>query len=93
MRMRQPRPRASDAQRTAVGTFLDDAFAAGKLDRFEHFERIRTATRAKFVDELQPLVGDLRGGDSDLGLVAVGSESATDPGPGAGDGSRVHGDP
>lgn len=62
------RPRASDAQRTAVLHALDDAFAAGRLDHLEHFERTRTATRAKFIDELRPLVADLRGGDDDLGL-------------------------
>lgn len=66
--MKQPRPRASDAQRTAVWEVLDSAFADGRLDHFEHFERTRTASRAKFVDELHPLIADLRGGDAGLGL-------------------------
>ena len=66
--MAKHRHRASDAQRTAVQQALDEAFAAGRLDHFEHFERIRTATRAKYIDELRPLVADLRGGDDDLGL-------------------------
>lgn len=66
--MAKHRHRASDAQRSAVQQALDEAFAAGRLDHFEHFERIRTATRAKFIDELRPLVADLRGGDDDLGL-------------------------
>ncbi|MBB1057147.1 DUF1707 domain-containing protein [Dietzia sp. B19] len=66
--MAKHRHRASDAQRTAVQQALDEAFAAGRLDHFEHFERIRTATKAKYIDELRPLVVDLRGGDDDLGL-------------------------
>lgn len=70
------RPRASDAQRRAVQHSLDDAFAAGQLDHFEHFERTRKATRARFVDELRPLVADLRGGNDDLGLSPADSEPA-----------------
>ena len=66
--MAKHRTRASDAQRTAVQQALDEAFAEGRLDHFEHFERIRTATKAKYIDELRPLVADLRGGDDDLGL-------------------------
>ncbi|WP_295648527.1 DUF1707 domain-containing protein [uncultured Dietzia sp.] len=66
--MAKHRNRASDAQRTAVQQALDEAFAAGRLDHFEHFERIRTATKSKYIDELRPLVADLRGGDDDLGL-------------------------
>ncbi|RBA39782.1 hypothetical protein DQ226_02515 [Dietzia maris] len=66
--MAKHRNRASDAQRTAVQQALDEAFAAGRLDHFEHFERLRTATKAKYIDELRPLVADLRGGDDDLGL-------------------------
>lgn len=68
--MSPSRSRASDAQRTAVLQALDAAFAEGRLDHFEHFERTRTATRAKYVDDLRPLVADLRGGDDDLGLGA-----------------------
>lgn len=66
--MAKHRNRASDAQRTAVLHAIDEAFAAGRLDHFEHFERTRAATKAKYIDELRPLVGDLRGGDDDLGL-------------------------
>lgn len=66
--MAKHRVRASDAQRTAVLQALDEAFGAGRLDHFEHFERTRTATRAKYIDELRPLVEDLRGGNDDLGL-------------------------
>ena len=66
--MAKHRNRASDAQRTAVQQALDEAFAEGRLDHFEHFERIRTATKAKYIDELRPLVADLRGGEDDLGL-------------------------
>ena len=63
-----PRPRASDAQRTAVLQALDAAFTDGRISSFEHFERARTATRATYIDELRPLVADLRGTDADLGL-------------------------
>ena len=72
--MAKHRHRASDAQRTAVLQALDEAFGAGRLDHFEHFERTRTATKAKFIDELRPLVADLRGADDDLGL---GSDNDT----------------
>lgn len=65
---RGPRARASDPQRTAVLEALDAAFTDGRLSSFEHFERTRTATRARFIDELRPLVADLRGADADLGL-------------------------
>lgn len=76
--MAKHRNRASDAQRAAVQQALDKAFAAGRLDHFEHFERTRTATKAKYVDELRPLVGDLREGHDDLGL------GSADAGPTAG---------
>ena len=66
--MSSSRSRASDAQRSAVQQALDNAFAAGQLEHFEHFERIRTATNATYIDELRPLVADLRGGHDDLGL-------------------------
>ena len=74
--MAKHRPRASDAQRTAVQQALDEAFAAGRLDHFEHFERIRTATKAKYIDELRPLVADLRGDDDDLGLDSDDDDNA-----------------
>lgn len=75
--MAKHRHRASDAQRSAVQQALDEAFTAGRLDHFEHFERIRTATRATFIDELRPLVADLRGGDDDLGLGGGDDEAST----------------
>lgn len=73
-----PRPRASDAQRTAVLQALDAAFTDGRLSSFEHFERARTATRATYIDELRPLVADLRGTDADLGLGADSHENDDD---------------
>ena len=73
-----PRPRASDAQRTAVLQALDAAFTDGRLSSFEHFERARTATRATYIDELRPLVADLRGTDADLGLGADDHENDDD---------------
>lgn len=66
--MPQPRARASDDQRTAILHALDAALTDGRLSSFEHFERTRTATRARFIDELRPLVADLQGTDADLGL-------------------------
>lgn len=90
--MAKHRNRASDAQRAAVQQALDTAFAAGRLDHFEHFERMRTATKAKYVDELRPLVEDLRESDDDLGLGSAGPDagnrgSAQQPG-GPGHGTR-----
>lgn len=73
---RAPRTRASDAQRTAVLEALDAAFADGRLSRLEHLERTRLGVRSKFVDELRPLVADLRGTDADLGL---GEPDAQEP--------------
>ena len=78
--MAKHRNRASDAQRTAVLQALDDAFSAGRLDHFEHFERVRTATRAKYIDELRPLIADLRGAEDDLGL-GRDDRDAPDAGP------------
>lgn len=74
--MAKHRNRASDAQRATVQQALDTAFAAGRLDHFEHFERMRTATKAKYVDELRPLVEDLRESDDDLGLGSADSDPA-----------------
>lgn len=86
------RSRASDAQRTAVLEAIDAAFTQGKLDHFEHFERTRVATKAKFVDELRPLVSDLRGGDADLGLGdPQPDESDQKSGPGHSSQSRFDG--
>lgn len=53
--------RATDANRAAVSTALDSALDSGQLDRFEHLERVRTATRATYVSELRPLLADLQG--------------------------------
>ncbi|WP_194860875.1 DUF1707 domain-containing protein [Dietzia sp. SYD-A1] len=53
--------RATDDDRTAVITALDSALASGQLDQFEHYERVRTATAARNVDELRPLFADLQG--------------------------------
>lgn len=83
--MAKHRNRASDDQRTAVLQALDEAFSAGRLDNFEHFERTRTATRAKYIDELRPLVADLRGGDDDLGLGTDDAEQDE-----SGHGHRTH---
>lgn len=78
-RMRQSRPRApsptgapptraSDAQRAAVWELLDAAASEGRLDPLEHHERTRAVPGAVYVDELRPLIADLRGGDRELGL-------------------------
>lgn len=93
--MAKHRNRASDAQRAAVHQALDKAFAAGRLDHFEHFERTRTATKSKYVDELRPLVEDIRESHDDLGLgnsgPAAGNRGGTQqsggPGHGAGHGA------
>ena len=61
-----PDIRATDANRAAVTSALDEAIASGQLDRFEHFERVRTASRARFVRELRPLLADLQGVDVEL---------------------------
>lgn len=53
--------RATDSDRTAVITALDSALASGQLDQFEHFERVRVATRARRISELRPLLSDLQG--------------------------------
>lgn len=58
--------RATDANRTAVSAALDSALDSGQLDRFEHLERVRTATRATYVSELRPLLADLQGVPVDL---------------------------
>lgn len=58
--------RATDTNRTDVSAALDQALADGQIDRFEHLERVRTATRATYVSELRPLLDDLQGVSIDL---------------------------
>ena len=53
------RLRASDAQREAVVHRLHEAVGRGLLDVEEGHERTATAYAARYVDELDPLVGDL----------------------------------
>ncbi|MEV0111654.1 DUF1707 domain-containing protein [Streptomyces sp. NPDC050844] len=58
----EPRPaalRASDADRDRTADILREALAEGRLTAEEHGERIDGVYRAKTVDELAPLVGDL----------------------------------
>lgn len=56
-----PGIRATDANRADVSAALDKALDEGQIDRFEHLERVRTATRARHVSELRPLLSDLQG--------------------------------
>lgn len=58
--------RATDHNRTSVADALDSALASGQLDRFEHHERVRAATRATYVSELRPLLADLQGVSAEL---------------------------
>ncbi|MFE0132697.1 DUF1707 domain-containing protein [Streptomyces sp. NPDC059037] len=58
----EPRPaalRASDADRDRTADILREALAEGRLTAEEHGERIDGVYRAKTVEELAPLVGDL----------------------------------
>lgn len=55
------RVRASDAERDDVIETLRVAHAAGRLDAAEFNERMEAALRARFLDELDPLLGDLPG--------------------------------
>ncbi|MGO9779371.1 MAG: DUF1707 domain-containing protein [Streptosporangiaceae bacterium] len=52
-------PRASNADRDAAATRLQDAFADGRLDDAEFDERMRAALTAKTHAELDRLLGDL----------------------------------
>jgi Domain of unknown function (DUF1707) len=52
-------PRASNADRDAAATRLQDAFADGRLDDAEFDERMRTALTAKTQAGLDALLGDL----------------------------------
>lgn len=61
-----PGIRATDANRADVSSALDKALDEGQIDRFEHLERVRTATRARHVSELRPLLADLQGVSVDL---------------------------
>lgn len=58
--------RATDENRAAVTGALDKALASGQLDQFEHFERVRAAAQARWVNELRPLLTDLQGVDVEL---------------------------
>jgi hypothetical protein len=56
---RPPRLRASDADRSATVTVLQDAVARGLLGFDEGDERIAAAFATRHVDELPPLTADL----------------------------------
>jgi Domain of unknown function (DUF1707) len=51
--------RASDADRDVVHRLLADAFADGRLDRYEYDERSATVLSVRTLGELPPLVRDL----------------------------------
>ncbi len=51
--------RASDRDRDVVLQVLAEGYADGRLDREEYDERAETASRAKTLGELPPLVADL----------------------------------
>ena len=55
-----PRTRARDADRSALCSALDAAFADGQLDGAEHRERTAAALRAKTLGELRALAHDLQ---------------------------------
>lgn len=58
-----PRMRASDADRDRILDLLQQAHGDGRLTVSEFGERQDEALRAKFLDELQPLVADLPGSE------------------------------
>ena len=55
----RPRVRAADADRDALLTVLGEAHAHGRLDADEIDERQNAALRARYLDDLLPLVADL----------------------------------
>ncbi len=55
----RPRIRASDADRDAVLAVITEAVSSGRLDPDETAERQDEAIRAKYLDELAPLIVDL----------------------------------
>lgn len=54
-----PRMRASDTERAATTSVLQDAVARGLLSHHEGGERMAAAFGARFTDELAPLTADL----------------------------------
>ena len=53
------RVRASDADRAAIATVLEDAVARGLLTHHEGAERMTAAYSARYTDQLPPLTDDL----------------------------------
>jgi Domain of unknown function (DUF1707) len=64
LRRRDPKVRASDADREAIGEILREQHAEGRLDSEEMQERIDACYRAKTVGELEQLLADLPARDS-----------------------------
>ena len=55
-----PSTRAKDSDRTDTCQILDTALAEGQLSMTEHGERVKAATNAATLGELQELVSDLQ---------------------------------
>lgn len=72
------RLRASDADRDAVLSALQEGYVSGRLDAEELGERQEAALRSRYVDELGPLLDDLPEGQTTASL-APASRGAVAP--------------
>lgn len=73
----EPSMRASDADRERVARVLGDALAEGRLTAEEHDERIANLYAARTYGEVAPLLTDLPGKVTDLGLRSFPGEVGT----------------
>lgn len=65
--------RAKDSDRHDTCQILDTALAEGQLSMAEHGDRVKTATNAATLGELQPLVSDLQTAQSPVQLPKLGN--------------------
>lgn len=81
--------RAKDSDRNDTCKVLDTALAEGQLSMTEHGERVKAATNAATLGELQALVSDLQTANAPVQLPDLSKARRRRPGGGGGWGLRV----
>jgi hypothetical protein len=81
--------RAKDTDRNDTCKVLDTALSEGQLSMTEHGERVKAATHAATLGELQALVSDLQTGNAPVQLPDLRERRARMPGRGTGWGLRL----
>lgn len=84
-----PATRAKDSDRNNTCQILDSALSEGQLSMAEHGERVRAATTAATLGELQALVSDLQTDNAPVQLPNLKTSRRTPEGAGSGWGMRL----